>query len=140
MSYEATLRVHFKEVDGAGRLFFTRIFEYCHDVYEDFLSHIGLPLHIHVAERPWIMPVVHTEADYFAPMKLGDEIRVEVEILKLGHRSITWQYHFKSQHLTPLATVRIVHVAMDRHTEMSCPLPEEVRTLLEPWLKEEAPR
>lgn len=139
MGYTTTVTVHFKEVDGAGRMFFARIFEYCHDVYEGFLAHVGLPLHVHLRERTWVLPIVHTSADYCAPMYLGDTVQVEVKILKLGQSSLTWQYHFSSADGTPLATVRIVHVAMDRLSQRACPIPDEVRVLLESWIEKPNP-
>ncbi len=67
-----THAVRFSEVDGAGIVFFSRVFEIAHAAYEAWLSEGGAPLAVVLAAADWVLPLVRAEADYHAPMRLGD--------------------------------------------------------------------
>lgn len=38
------------------------------------------------------MPLVHAEADYARPMLLGDVLTIELEVERLGEKSVTFAY------------------------------------------------
>lgn len=70
--------VRFQDVDAAGVVFFARIFDYFHDAYVAYLAKHGLPLDRVLTSADWGLPIRHAEADYFHPMRFGDEIAVEL--------------------------------------------------------------
>jgi 1,4-dihydroxy-2-naphthoyl-CoA hydrolase len=76
--------------------------------------------------------MVHAEADFHAPLRLGDHVDVEVSVARLGTRSITFSYEVTVVGRGPAATVRHVHAAIDRKTFTARDLPDEVRTHLAP--------
>ena len=80
----------------------------------------------------WLLPMVHAEADFRAPLRLGDHVEVEVSIARLGESSITFQYELTVVGKGPAATVRHVHAAIDKATWGPRSLPDEVRTHLVP--------
>ena len=127
MAYTHTVR--FSEVDAAGILFFSRVFEIAHAAYEALLAERGTPLRQLVHDERWTLPLVHAEADYHAPMRLGDEVSVQVAIEAIGSTSLTLRFTLAAPSGQPLATVRHVHVAVDRATFRPVPLPEGVRAL-----------
>lgn len=68
-SYRTEVRIPFQHVDAAGVLFFARLFEHAHQVYEGFMEVIGWPLPQLLGEGALMLPIVHAEADYRSPMR-----------------------------------------------------------------------
>jgi YbgC/YbaW family acyl-CoA thioester hydrolase len=124
--------VHFSETDPAGILFFSRVFEICHHAFEAFLAERGFPLARVLTDVDWILPLVHAEADFQAPIRLGETLQVEVAVERLGAGSITFAFALTIADRGPVATVRHVHAAIDRATWRPRKLPDEVRTHLGP--------
>ena len=82
-------RVRFQDVDAAGIVFFARFFDYVHEAYEAFLTHIQLPLPQLLRDGKWAAPLRHAEADYFRPLNYGDLlsvrlVKVEVEASEIS--------------------------------------------------------
>ena len=70
--------IRFQDIDAAGIIFYPRVLEMFHDAYGAFLAFAGCPLASVVKAREWIAPVRHAEADYFKPLRFGDEVSVEI--------------------------------------------------------------
>lgn len=124
--------VRFSEVDAAGILFFSRAFEIAHHAFEDWLAERGLPIRAGLERDDWLMPLVHAEADYAAPLRLGDRVRVEIGVERAGGSSLTFRFSMFGPDDRLAATVRHVHATIDRRTFRPRPLPDEVRAALEP--------
>ncbi len=122
--------VRFSEVDAAGIVFFSRVFEWCHHAFEDATARVGLPID-GVSDRPWLLPLVHAEADYVAPMRLGDAVHVAAEVERVGSSSVTWRFTIADDDGAVKATVRHVHACVDPDTFGSRPVPDTVRDALE---------
>ncbi|MFA5241145.1 MAG: thioesterase family protein [Sulfuricella sp.] len=131
-SYVFEVRLH--DVDHAGVMFFARLFVHAHDAYEAFMAHLGLDLcaMISAGER---LPVVHADADYFQPLRHGEQITVILEIEALGETSFSVVYAFQTA-AGLLARVRTVHVYLDPHVNTAGKLPPSLRHLLQPYCKE----
>ena len=91
-----------------------------------------LPLARVMTAVDWLLPLVHAEADFAAPLRLGDTLRVEVEVDRIGAGSITFAFVVSTADRGTVATVRHVHAAIDRATWQPRKLPDEVRTHLGP--------
>lgn len=131
MNYSYTFDVRLHDVDHAGVMFFARLFVHAHDAYEMFLGHLGLDLcaMIRTGER---LPIVHASADYFQPLRHGEQITVNLEIETLGESSFTVAYAFIAA-TGLLARVRTVHVYLDPHGDSASSLPQTLRQLLQPY-------
>jgi|SRR5690348_17077664 1,4-dihydroxy-2-naphthoyl-CoA hydrolase len=125
--FEARCPVRFQHVDAAGVVFFARYFEYVHEAYEGFLSAAGTPLSRVLREQSWAAPLSHVEADYFRPLRLGDELHVQLvaaEVegskLALGWRLVI-QPKPDTEHV--VAVVQSVHtfVKMDDFSRTAIP-------------------
>jgi len=132
MNYSYTFEVRLHDVDHAGVMFFARLFVHAHDAYETLLAHLGLDLcaMIRTGER---LPIVHASADYFQPLRHGEQIAVNLEIETLGKSSFTVAYTFSSTNTSLLARVRTVHVYLDPHANAAASLPQTLRQLLQPY-------
>ena len=97
-SFDFTLTL--RDTDAAGVAFFAAYFSLAHEAYERALAACGAPLHTWLDELH--LPIVHAEADYSAPMRLGDQLTLHVGYAKLGKRSFEICTTFT--HTTPHAS------------------------------------
>ena len=123
--------VRLSHTDAAGVIFFPRLLEMAHEGWEDYLDEAGFPLSQGIAGPGPLFPIVHCEADYLRPMRLGDTFRHELSVERVGTSSCTLRHSFRSPAGQELARALTVHAAMDRATGASQPLPERVRELLD---------
>jgi 1,4-dihydroxy-2-naphthoyl-CoA hydrolase len=108
--FERTIMVHFHEIDRAGIVYFARIFEYCHRVYEELLEELLGPLEEFFRTKDWGLPLVHAEADYSRPLRIGDRVRVRLEVERVGESSIAFAYTLTCAATgEPRARVKLVH-------------------------------
>lgn len=125
--------ISLSQVDGAGILYFSRIFEICHLAFERFLAaHEGARLTAESMQRhDWLLPVVHAEADYRSPLRLGDPVSIEVHVESRGQSSVTFGFRVTGPGGLA-AAVRHVHVAIDKASFRSRPLPDDIVQLGNP--------
>jgi 1,4-dihydroxy-2-naphthoyl-CoA hydrolase len=129
VTFEFTVRL--AQTDAAGVMFFARQFELAHLAYEQLLEHLGVPLPADLARSGTLLPIVHAEADYVAPLRLGDRVRVSVWLRSLGRRSFAIEYEFQRADGTPTGRAQTVHVALDAGRQRAVDLPEAIRRKLE---------
>ncbi|MBN2887002.1 MAG: acyl-CoA thioesterase [Chromatiaceae bacterium] len=131
--FEHRFRVALHDTDAAGVLFFGHLFRHAHDAYEALMAHSGLPLDALIRAAEWHLPLVHAEADYGAPLRHGEQVRVTIEVLELGQRAFTLGYRFALEDGREAARARTVHVCIEAAAGVSRPLPESLRAALAPY-------
>lgn len=129
-SHETVIRL--QHTDAAGLIFCSRLFDLAHVAYEAFLDEIGHPLPTALAAGPVVLPIVHASADYRAPMRLNDRVRIELWVEIVNPRSFELRYRFLKDDGTLAAGARTVHVAVRSGTGDSVRLPEPLAAALEP--------
>lgn len=129
-SFTTELSVRFPDVDAAGIVYFAKAFDYAHLAWEELLAAGGLPLHEAIPGRPWILPLIHAEADYRRPMRFGERLRVEANLTDVGASTVTLRYALRGAEGELRATVTLVHCAVDKTSARRIPLPEEVLAVL----------
>jgi YbgC/YbaW family acyl-CoA thioester hydrolase len=124
-------RVRLKDADATGVLYFSEQFGMALEAFEEFIKERGFSLR-QLLGSPYLMPVVHAEGDYLAPVMVDDELEISLKVLKLGISSITLQCTFHDpERKIDVGRVEIVHVVVDREKRTSVPIPDFLRTLLE---------
>ena len=132
MSFEHRLTVRFFQVDRAGIAFFGRVFEYCHAAYEALLVAIDYPLAEVFDSEGWGMPLVHAEADFKRPMRLGEELVISVKVGRLGRTSITLDFEVTGAATGELkASARHVHACVDMERFAPLEIPARLREAFE---------
>jgi len=121
-THQVTAR--FFHVDRAGIIFFGRIFEYCHIVFEEMLAQVFERVAPTFEEHDFGMPIVHCEADFKRPMNMEDRLNISVEVSQLSERSITFEYTVLGQKGDVRATAQIKHAFVRLSTFESCGPPE----------------
>lgn len=133
--YHTTIKLY--HTDAAGILFFGHLFMIAYDAFQEFSEQMGLGVGTILHNEDYILPVVHAEADFAAPLRVGDRITVQVRVERLGTSSITISYRFAGEHGNALGTAKTVHVAVSRETRAAIPLPRALRDVLEKYAAED---
>lgn len=129
LMYKFQTKIFFFDADPAGILFFGRVFEICHRAYEDFIGSFNLNQN-YFTHPDIAMPVIHTEADYFKPMKYGDEVNVFVSVEKIKSTSFEIKYALKNNLDEEFAVIKTVHVFINKKSFSKIDIPEEFKTKL----------
>jgi len=134
MEFTSESIVRLYDTDAAGFHFYGAQFRFAHEALENFFEHIGLPIAQTIRERKVLFPVVHAEADYRAPLAVGDRLDVRVDVRALGDSSFSIGYRLFRADGREAGSVLTVHAAVAAVSGASCPLPDEVRAALGPYL------
>lgn len=91
--FETRLQVRFGHVDPAGIVYFPRIYDYLHDVFEEvWEKHVGQRYYHLLLEQKTGFPLVHSEVDFKHPLRFGDRPLVRVTCFRLGRSSLGLRY------------------------------------------------
>jgi 1,4-dihydroxy-2-naphthoyl-CoA hydrolase len=124
--------IRFQDIDAAGIIFYPRVLEMFHDAYAGFLAFAGCPLAEVLKSDTWLAPVRHAEADYFKPLRYGDEVTVEICRAHLTETEATLGYRIARSGSGEVCVVgQVVHTFVERATFKRRPLPPLVRRALE---------
>jgi len=84
-------KVRFGHTDPAGIVFYPRYFEMVSDVIEDWFENLDLSFkEMHTGQK-FGVPLVHIEADFKNPSRLGDTLDLYLEFTKLGASSLDFK-------------------------------------------------
>jgi YbgC/YbaW family acyl-CoA thioester hydrolase len=128
--YRAERRINFYECDPAGIMFFSRIFDLCHSALEEWLDNEGMVMD-YFRSSHYAYPILHSEADFFKPLIVGDNIAVELSVNRLQESSFELIYLLKNSSDERLAAVKTVHVCISKGDWHKETLPDLLRIILE---------
>lgn len=120
MSYIYQTRVQVADTDATGYIYFAAMQRMALEAFENYLAEKGFRL------GAVYLPIVHAEADYPTPMRLWDEVNIQVGCSKIGESSFTIEYDLGGDN-----RVQIVHVCVDDQGVKQV-VTDEVKQLLEP--------
>jgi 4-hydroxybenzoyl-CoA thioesterase len=125
-------RVRFDEVDAAGIVYFARFFSFCHDAMEGMLARLDGGYTALVTTRRLGLPAVHVEADFAAPLRFGDEVRITTVVERVGTSSCTLRFDLeRTADDDHVATVRHVVALTDLTAMRARPLPDDLRAVFD---------
>lgn len=130
MTFITKNKVRIHDTDMAGILYFPRIFRFVHDAMEDLLEREGLPFEKLLHGNEFIFVIVHSEADYYSSLVVGDEIYVHANLESIGKTSFTMVYEIYKTDQTHMGSAKTVHVTLDSVTRKKIPVPEAFRKML----------
>ena len=76
-------------------------------------------------ESEWGMPLVHTEATYRRPWRLGERVRIEGRIAEMSERSVQFEYEFKDESGKMRTRVKMRHAFVSLETFQARSAPRE---------------
>jgi 1,4-dihydroxy-2-naphthoyl-CoA hydrolase len=134
VTHEYQVRLH--DTDAAGVIYFASLLRIAHEVFERFMSDAGLEIGQLLDTVPYLLPIVHAEADFKAPIKLGMRLQVQFSVKRLGTSSFTTRYVFAGADGRLMGGAEIVHAAIARPGGLKTDLPGPLVQALTPHLAE----
>jgi 4-hydroxybenzoyl-CoA thioesterase len=93
MAFRKSIKVCFSDIDNAGIVYYPRFLHYFHLAVEEFfLSELGIDYADVLHQRNVSLPTVHLECDFRRKLRYGDQINIEVRVMRIGRTSIAWGY------------------------------------------------
>jgi len=131
--FQRTRRIRFSECDPAGIVFYPQYFVMFNDLMEAWVDELvtdgfrGL-----IIERRVGMPTVRLEADFRAISRMGDLVTLELEVERLGNKSLNlaWRCVGEDGELRMGAQQTIVFTSLDTHRAIA--VPDDFRQALMP--------
>lgn len=124
-----TIKLH--DTDAAGILFFANQFKIIHDLYEKFLDEIGFGFREFLERNEFLIPIVHAQSDFKAPLMVGDVVTVTLNLVEIGQTSFKLSYRLVDQSGNLAGTAETVHVTIDPDSRAKIDLPANLRRQLE---------
>lgn len=129
--FETTFQVRFGHVDPAGIVYFPRIFDYLHDVFEELWEqHVGTRYYHLLLERRMGFPLVHSEVSFDHPLHFGDRPTASVTCFKLGRTSIGLRYRITMDDVV-CVDARLTTVCVNTERMEPLHIPDEFRAKFE---------
>ena len=133
--------ITFGECDPAGILYYPRYFDLFHRAMEAwFESGLGLR-YVDLVQGGGVgFPAVHTEADFAHPSRFGDVLCVRQDLVRVGARSLTFEYEVRGRDDAQSDPVRatgctvcvLVDLVASRNggRVQSCEMPDDLRVAI----------
>jgi YbgC/YbaW family acyl-CoA thioester hydrolase len=138
--FESRLQVQWADVDIAGIMYFAAYWRFAEYAEQQMFEELGFPFEKLFDAFDFWMPRVHVEADYHAPAKMGDWIRMRTHVERIGASSIRYKVVMIDERTATVHAVMTLTIAsMDRTTQKSMRLPGPLREALITRTKESAP-
>ncbi|HEY4832345.1 MAG TPA: thioesterase family protein [Waddliaceae bacterium] len=122
-------KVRMHDTDVAGVLYFARQFRFAHDALEDFVESEGFDFDRVFHKENFVFVIVHCEADYYAPLRVGDKLDVHVTVEKVGSSSFTMNYRIYRGELK-VGSAKTVHVTLEKFSRKKIPIPPDFLRIL----------
>lgn len=131
-TFERKHKIHFSECDPAGIVFYPQYFVLFNDLIESWIDEL-LPEGYHgvIGTRRVGMPTVRLEVDFKAISKMGEEVRLSLDVERLGQKSLTlvWVCTGEDELVRLAARQIIVTTSLDTHKSIE--VPEDLRVAIE---------
>jgi 4-hydroxybenzoyl-CoA thioesterase len=127
-------KIRFSHCDPAGIVYFVNFFDMVSGAVEDWFSEaFGFDAHSTFIRNRVGFPIVNTSCEFFRPCHLGDRLKLELTIAKLGRSSIEFgvtgkvgeEEKFRARHKV---------VLMSLETQRALPIPMDMREKMEPYV------
>jgi YbgC/YbaW family acyl-CoA thioester hydrolase len=127
--FNSFTKVYFYDADPAGIIFYASLFKFAHAAYEDFMRSLNIGRDLFF-DREVVLPIVHAEGDYLRPIKVGDELIIDVWVSQLMNSSFELSYKIHQVDLHVSATAKTVHVCVSKKSFKKTELPKELYSKL----------
>lgn len=118
-------RINFYDCDPAGILFYARLFEISHSIYEEMINSFNLKENYWTNEK-FVVPIIKTDGAYFKPVKYGDVISINLTVTLKKENSFELTYDWFDNSGNLVAKARTVHVFVDKKRWIKIPIFDEI--------------
>jgi YbgC/YbaW family acyl-CoA thioester hydrolase len=123
-------KINFYDCDPAGILFYARLFEINHSVYEDMINSFKLKENYWSVDK-YVVPIIKTDGAYFKPLRAGETVTINLSVTLLKENSFELTYEWRDNSGELAAKARTVHVFVDKNKWKKVPISEEINKGLE---------
>lgn len=127
-------KVNFYDCDPAGILFYAKIYELCHSVYEEMIQSFNLK-EDYWTNEDYVVPIIHSEANYKKPLVYNSFVEIELSVRSLSASAFKLFYNCKNEADELCVEVETTHVFVDKKTWKKKTIKDDVRAGLEKHLK-----
>ena len=129
-------RVRMHDTDAAGILYFARLFRFVHDALEAFMENAGVSFKdlFRRKDVDFTYVIVHTEGDYFQPLKIGDKLTIHTSVKAIGETSFSLFYEIYKEDKTLAASANTIHVTLDKKTKQKKAVPIMLKKKMENYV------
>ena len=132
--FEAKRKINFYDCDAAGILFYARIYELCHSVYEEMIQSFNLK-EDYWSNDDYVVPIIHSEATYHKPLVYNSFVEIELSVTNLSTSAFKLSYTCKNEAGDLCVEVETTHVFVDKKTWKKKQIKDDVRAGLMQYLK-----
>ena len=93
-NYHTTRRIEFRDTDAAGIAHFSTFFDLMEEVEHELLRSRELQVFTTDDSRTFSWPRVHASCDFHSPVKFDDIVEIDVDLVKVGEKSLTYKFSF----------------------------------------------
>jgi 4-hydroxybenzoyl-CoA thioesterase len=126
--------IRFSHCDPAGIVYFPAFFDLAHATMEDwFAEGLAQPLPDLIRDRRIGTPTVSIQSEFLKPLRMGERLRFELRVLRLGNASVQLGYTGKKDEVEHLRIQQtIAFMALD--AGRAVPIPDDLRPRIETYL------
>jgi YbgC/YbaW family acyl-CoA thioester hydrolase len=128
--YTLKRRLNFFDCDPAGILFYAKLFEINHSIYEALIDSFNLNSEFWHSNI-FVVPIIKTDGEYLKPVKAGDFISINLSVTLLKGKSFELTYEWFNSNGEIVTKARTVHVFLDKKSWKKIHIPEEIKTGLQ---------
>ncbi|MGE5410330.1 MAG: acyl-CoA thioesterase [Clostridiales bacterium] len=122
--------IKFYDADPAGIMFFANAFKLAHSVYEQFVKSSPLSKDFFNNDS-FVVPIMHSEADYFKPISPDLTLKASLEVSKLKESSFELTYVFcNNESREEYLRVKTVHVFVHKSSWKKMLIPVDFKKYL----------
>jgi len=118
-------KINFYDCDPAGVLFYARLFEINHSVYEEMINSFKLQESYWFNDK-FVVPIIKTDGAYFKPLKGGETVSIKLSVTLLKENSFELTYEWTDEAGDLAAKARTVHVFVDKKRWKKIPIFEDI--------------
>lgn len=89
--------VEFHDTDMAGIMHFASFFHYMESAEHEFLVSNGFSIYTSFDGQTLSFPRVSVSCDFHSPARCEEKLDIDIQILRLGIKSITYQFAFSHE-------------------------------------------
>lgn len=125
---ELKYKVGFSDCDPAGIVFYSKIFEFCHKVYEELIYSFGIEEN-YWSNQTYTVPIISASGRYLKPIKYYEEIIIRLFIKEIKNSSFESYYEvYKGKELS--AVVNTIHVFISPENWNKIEIPFHIKNKL----------
>jgi len=130
--FQTAHRIRFSECDPAGIVFYPQYFVLFNDLLEAWVdSLVPEGFAGYIGQRRYGLPTVHLEAEFKAISRMGDNVTLSLEVIRLGGKSLTLALACIAQDGQIRMSVKQTVVTTSLQTHTAIAIPEELRRALQ---------